>query len=97
MRAKREWVRPEDGGRSVLPSGDGQPYATVVRFAGYNGPWPPTDAWSLVIEKVLASDPYTWEAEVRFLVDDAPTGLLTNGRSFELYEGLKRVAVGTLA
>jgi hypothetical protein len=78
------------------PKCETPPYATVVKLAGSNEPWPPADAWSLVVEKVEESDPYTWEAEVGFLVDDAPVELLTSGRSFELYEGKKRVAVGTL-
>ena len=96
MRAKIEWVRHEDGGRLAPPLGEGpSPYSTVVRFAGSNEPWPPTEAWSLVVEKI-ASDHYTWEADVRFLVDDAPAELLTSGRGFELFEGNRRVAIGTV-
>jgi hypothetical protein len=96
MRAKIVWLRPGEGGRSEPPSGEGpRPYITVVKFEGSNDPWP-TVAWSLVVEKVDALDSYTWEAEVKFLVDEAPSELLTSGRSFELYEGPKRVAAGTL-
>jgi hypothetical protein len=97
MRAKIEWVRPEEGGRSSPPSGSGSPpYATLVKLGGSNEPWPPSEAWSLVVEKVEASNPFTWEAEVKFLADGAPAELLTSGRTFELYEGHKRVAAGTL-
>lgn len=97
MRAVIEWIRPEEGGRSAVPSGTGpRPYATLVRFPGSSEPWPPAKAWSLVVEKAEGLNAFTWEAEVRFLEDDAPTELLISGRRFELYEGWKRVAVGEL-
>ena len=97
MRAKIEWVKPEEGGRSRPPSGEGsRPYSAPVKLGGSNEPWPPPEAWSLVVEKVEAPDLYTWEADVRFLVEGAPVQLLTTGRNFELYEGRLCVARGTL-
>jgi len=95
MLAEIEWIRPEDGGRSKPPSGEGSPrYATIVRFAESAGASTLGEAWSLVVEKVEALNPYSWVAEVRFLVDAAPMDLLASGRTFELYEGHKRVATG---
>jgi hypothetical protein len=97
MRANIEWVRPEDGGRAQPPSGEGsRAYATMVKFGRSNEPTPPSEAWSLVVEKLTAAGSYIWEADVRFLSKDAPVDLLTPGRPFELYEGQKRVATGTL-
>lgn len=97
MLAEIEWVRPEDGGRSKPPLGEGSPrYATIARFIGSDEAWPPSEAWSLVVEKVDVTGPYTWMAEVRFLMDTAPLELLASGQSFELFEGLKRVATGKI-
>lgn len=96
MRAKIVWARPEDGGRSEPPLGVSSPsYATLVKLEGSNEPWPASEAWSLTVEKIRGSR-FAWEPEVRFLADEAPSHLLTPGRSFELYEGHKRVAVGVL-
>lgn len=97
MLAEIVWVRPEDGGRSKPPLGEGFPqYATIAKFIGSGDAWPPSEAWSLVVEKVDATGPNKWMAEVRFLVDTAPLELLASGQSFELYEGHKRVATGTI-
>ena len=97
MRAKISWKRPDEGGRMKPPLGEGSPpYATLARLGGSNEPWPPSEGWSLVVEKVEAIDLYTWEANVRFLVSEAPSELLTPGRTFELFEGSKCVASGSL-
>jgi hypothetical protein len=80
-----------------MPTGVGSPpYSTLVGLRGSNEPWPPSDAWSLIVEKIDALDPYTWEAEVRYQSEHAPAGQLAPGRDFELYEGGKVVAVGRL-
>src|SRR5579885_3665146 len=95
-RATLEWVSKEQGGRSTLPAGVGEPpYATVVRFVGE--PWPPPVAWTLVVRKVdVRDEPSKWFAEVQFLVDEAPHHLLAEGTEFELYEGRKCVARGRI-
>lgn len=98
MRAMITWKRTEEGGRRSLPAGVGSPpYATVVRFCDEGEPWPPANAWSLIVEKrdEIGSE-YEWLAEVRFLVDEAPHAELQSGRTFELYEGAKCVATGRL-
>lgn len=96
-RAIVEWIPKEQGGRVKPPLGIGMhPYATVVRFA--DEPWPPiNDAWSLVVAKdEQESTEYRWVANVHFLVQEAPHDSLRNGRAFELYEGNKCVARGTI-
>jgi hypothetical protein len=98
MRSVVEWIPKEKGGRSEPPAGVGSPpYATVVRFVDTEEPWPPPEAWSLVVEKIEAlSEPYSWTANVRFLVDEAPHDSLREGSQFELYEGGKCVARGRI-
>jgi hypothetical protein len=98
MRALVEWIPKEQGGRSLLPAGVGSPpYATVVRFVDDREPWPPPVAWSLVVEKdEMLSEPYRWIANVHFSMNDAPHDSLRHGRAFELYEGNKLVARGTI-
>lgn len=98
MRARIHWKTKADGGRSKPPAGVGSPfYATVVRFTDSNEPWPPENAWSLVIEKIESeSDEYDWVADVRYLVNEAPHDELRPNREFELYEGAKLVAYGVL-
>ena len=98
MKARIHWKTKTDGGRSKPPAGVGSPpYATVVRFTDTEEPWPPQNAWSLVIEKVESeSDEYDWVANVRYLVDEAPHDDLNADREFELFEGAKCVATGVL-
>lgn len=98
MRAHIYWKPKSDGGRSKPPTGVGLPsYATVVRFTDTGDPWPPENAWSLVIEKIASeSDEFEWLANVRYLVDEAPHHELKPHRQFELYEGGKLVATGVI-
>lgn len=98
MRAQVHWKTKAEGGRSKPPAGIGSPpYATVVRFTDSDEPWPPENAWSLVIEKIESeSDEYDWVADIRYLVDEAPHDELRPNRQFELYEGAKLVASGIL-
>ena len=96
-RAELEWIPRELGGRSKPPLGVGAPsYATVIHFP--EQPWPhSTGSWSLVVIKDEAlSTEYRWVADVHFLVDEAPHDALRNGRAFELYEGNKCVARGSI-
>ncbi len=98
MRAQVLWKSKAEGGRSKPPAGVGSPpYATVVRFIDTIEPWPPENAWSLVIEKINSeSDEFNWMANIRYLVDEAPHKELRPNREFELYEGGKVVATGII-
>jgi hypothetical protein len=98
MHARIYWKRKEEGGRTRPPAGVGTPaYATVVRFRDSQEPWPPPNAWSLVVKKVdEVGDEFTWVAIVHYLVNEAPQNELRAGREFELYEGGKCVASGLL-
>jgi hypothetical protein len=98
MLAKITWKRFEEGGRRRPPEGVGSPpYTTTVRFPDCNEPWPPANAWSLVIEKCLRdSSEYEWLADVRYLAHEAPHGEIRANHHFELYEGAKCVATGVI-
>lgn len=97
MQATIYWRTPEEGGRRNLPLGEGEPpYATLVHLKGDEEPWPPKEAWSLVVRKTKQIDPFTWHADVDFLVQAAPRGALISGKKFELYEGSKCVASGSI-
>ncbi|HEX4123889.1 MAG TPA: hypothetical protein VHY37_04120 [Tepidisphaeraceae bacterium] len=94
MRARIHWKTKVEGGRNRPPSGHGlTPYTTEIRFK--EPAWPPTEAWSLVVEKIpeLSSE-YDWVANVQFLAKQAPENELRSNREFELYEGKKCVATG---
>ncbi len=97
MQAEIHWINKDEGGRSRPPAGVGSPpYSAEVRFM--DEPWPPMNAsWSLVIEKrELESSEYDWIADVSYKMENAPHDSLRPGRTFELYEGNKCVASGTL-
>jgi hypothetical protein len=98
MRARVVWKKPDEGGRKSPPAGVGTPpYATVVRLLDCDEPWPPMNAWSLVVDKVSTiGDEYHWLADVRYLMSDAPHNELILNRRFELYEGAKCVAAGVI-
>ncbi len=92
-----EWFTKDQGGRVRPPLGiEIPPYSTVVRFT--DEPWPPTEcAWSLIVVKDgQSSTEFRWLAGIRFLMDDAPHDCLRTDRTFELYEGNKRVARGRI-
>jgi len=58
----------------------------------------PSEAWSVVVTfDPTASPKYEMEATVRLLAaEDAPPDVLMPGTWFELYEGRRRVAIGTV-
>ena len=98
-RARIEWLTREQEGRKQPPSGKveggSHPYTTEVRFIPQA--WPLSMGWSLVVEKDEAkSSNDTWLADVHFLAYDAPHDELSGGRQFELFEGRKCVARGTI-
>ncbi len=92
--ARITWLTPEEGGRHAPPSGPR--YSAPARFEGQTA-GPEGANWSLIVD--LVSHPPEsgdWIAEVRFLVEEAPRECLRFGACFELYEGKKLVARGTI-
>jgi hypothetical protein len=90
--AKVQWVAPEEGGRTSLPTG--KKYSTIARFPEDTGAWF-QEAWSIVLEfdDPLAPQGNPSMAKARFLAGKAPVGRLTPGCAFELYKGKKKVAM----
>lgn len=92
--ARIVWIPSEQGGRQSPPPGPR--YSSPARFEAAWDAWP-DETWSLVVDLVSrASDSPDWIAEVRFLAAEAPQVLLTDGARFDLYEGAKCVAHGTV-
>lgn len=90
--AKVIWLSASEGGRSALP--ESRRYVTISRFAD-DGPNWPDGAWSVVIdfENAPSEQGSPSVGEASFLMENAPHERLHPGQRFELYEGLKRVAV----
>jgi len=88
------WLTPEAGGRETPPSGP--LYSTVAKFNCEKGDWK-NGAWSLVVELCGPTDfSRCTVAEVRFLSPQGPSELLRPGIQFELLEGRRTVATGTI-
>jgi hypothetical protein len=68
----------------------------VARFGETEEQWR-RDAWSVIVEFETQPD-FTWAhvVNVRMLSDAAPPDLLAPARAFDLYEGNKKVAEGTV-
>lgn len=94
-RALIHWRSLDEGGRPAPPLGEGpHPYTTVVRFHGDE--LYPDVAWSLQVHKLETLDELSWNAEVHYLVSEAPHDNLVRGRKFELLEGRRCVAEGVI-
>jgi hypothetical protein len=93
VNATLQWLKREDGGRVLPPTGPC--FLTVGRFPEYESleKWE-REAWSLRIEFITQPDEtLTHNVKVSYLMDEAPDYLHPNSL-FELYEGRKLVARG---
>lgn len=92
VRVKVCWTPPEEGGRVFVPQ-VGR-YSAVTQFPE-DGPNQEV-AWSIVIDLDLPSPPAAGRgasfAHARFLFDTAPHERLKPGRTFDLFEGPRKVA-----
>jgi hypothetical protein len=94
--ARIRWLRPQEGGRIVPPSGP--KYSTVARFESQTNENWRENAWSLVLSLEGTPDE-TWSqtACIRFLAEKAaPIAWLEPHTNFELFEGSRKVAEGTV-
>jgi len=94
--AKIRWLKPDEGGRVAPPPGPR--YSTVAKFDSQTEAEWRKEAWSLVLHLEGPPDE-TWiqTAWVRFLAEgNAPAAWLQPRRGFELFEGPKKVAEGTV-
>ena len=94
VRARICWLTPEAGGRKTPPSGP--LYSTIAKFDCTQEDWQDS-AWSIVVELCGPTDLSRCSiAEVRFLSPQGPSELLRPGIQFELLEGRRKVATGTI-
>lgn len=90
-----DWISPADGGRRSGPP-DGSDYAAPAKFIAHADTWS-FEAWDLLVHKVkCVGGQNKWIAEVHFRVDEAPHAWLIPHAVFELYEGRRCVAIGTI-
>lgn len=90
--AKIEWLSVENGGRKT-PMAVNIRYCPIIRFLGSeqcNG------SWSADIFVQSNENHNTSNAKLSFLSEDAPFELLQEGAAFELFEGIREVATGTI-
>ena len=93
MKARVYWTAPDEGGRTSLPTGTR--YAAPSRWYPEDGStWPPSDVWSVYIDFEIppSSQGNPSIGTVQFPSSEAPHGRLQVGRSFDLYEGSRKVA-----
>jgi len=96
MRATIDWIPPEEGGRRSGPP-SGPDYAAPAKFTEHADAWL-IEAWDLLVHQVeCLGGPNKWLADVQFRVDEAPHAWLMPHAVFELYEGRRCVAKGTIA
>lgn len=94
LRVSIHWLKPEEGGREILPTG--RQYSTVSRFEETAILWP-EEAWSIVVEfEQPPRHGKETDAQARFLSPDAPAHLLRPGNRFELLEGNRVIATGRI-
>jgi len=92
--AKIRWLKPDEGGRPAPPPGPR--YSTVAKFESQSDHQWQKDARSLVLNVEGTPDGTgSQTAWVRFLAEaDAPADWLQPQRSFDLFEGSRKVAEG---
>lgn len=94
VNAKIRWLKPDEGGRAAPPAG--RWYSAVAKFESQSDEQWRKEAWSLVLDLEDSPDEtWTQTALVRFLAAaEAPADWLQPRKSFELFEGSKKVAEG---
>jgi hypothetical protein len=95
-RAIIDWISSEEGGRRSGPP-FGPDYAAPAKFMEHADAWL-LGSWDLLVHQVeLLGGPNKWLADVQFRRDEAPHDWLIPDAVFELYEGKRCVARGTIA
>jgi hypothetical protein len=89
-----EWMTAAAKGRKAPPPGP--QYIAPVRFGVWRGDLPEEAVFSLVLECLQPIDESHWKARIKFLAEDAPRQLVSQGATFECYEGRSCVLRGTV-
>jgi hypothetical protein len=91
--ARIQWLSPTEGGPARLPE---VKFTSPARFEIQGDDWF-RELWSLAVEFLGPPDESRSQlATVRFLVEEAPHEWLAVGSRFEILEGLRVVAKGTI-
>ena len=85
-----KWIRPEDGGRIGKIPFNTEKYAPLIKYNGIRG------NWSLIVNNFELIDDFTTLAKVCYLSNKKTSDDFYVGLEFELYEGNKKVAIGTI-
>jgi len=93
VRAKLKWLSAEEGGRK-LPMAINTKYCPRIVFP--DSPTRNGEEWSAEIYILSQVDKLISIANLSYLVDSAPFELLQEGREFNLVEGGRLVATGTI-
>lgn len=88
--AQIKWIKPEDGGRINSIPFNTDKYGPQIKFKGSQG------NWSLIVNNFKKVDNSTTLAKVHYLNAEKCPNTLYIGMDFELYEGTKKVALGTI-
>jgi len=91
--AKINWLPAEEGGRK-LPMAVNIKYCPLIVFP--DSLMRDGENWSAEIYVLSQVDKYKSIASLSYLVDSAPFELLQEGREFDLFEGDRLVASGTI-
>lgn len=91
---KIRWSSAEEGGRVAPPPGPR--YSTVARFESQSEAEWKRESWSLVLDLQSSLDERSCQiALVRFLAkENTPDDWLAQGKTFDLFEGTRKVAEG---
>ena len=95
VRAEITWLRPNQGGRKRLPSLS--EYRSVSRFLE-DPDSSRFGTWDVIVRFAEPPNEHSYRslAWIAFRSKDAPRGLLSSGRLFDLTEGKKIVARGVV-
>ena len=88
---KVDWLHPSQGGRQVLP--DGKHFVAVGKFPHQSYQDWLKSAWSLQLNWLDKDNPGSWYGLAHFVSPEGPTGWLTPGGYFDIFEGPKKVAL----
>lgn len=84
------WLSPEEHGRKAPPTGPTYSATIAMKDGSVNG------EWSVRLENLFFTAPDRSEADLSFIVDEAPQGVLRLGSQFALFEGRWPVAEGRI-
>lgn len=93
VKAQVAWLTYKEGGRKNSPPMWTR-YCPIVIFNGMSSKC--NESWSADFICTDIDDNHKSIVNFTFLAEDDPFGYLTKGNEFELFEGSKKIAVGSI-